>query len=137
MATAVHSAKVAAKAVRCFTAMLALCVSLPGLAAADPVMEGNDIARQLAKEGCTVLCFDFRGTGRSRGVEPEFWDDANNRQMVRGYKADEPPDESHPYGHEKVENVAAGIEGMLILVGAGIIIYEPVRRLIDHAENRI
>ena len=48
-------------------------------------------------------------------------------------KADEPPDDSHPYGHEKVENVAAGIEGMLILVGAGIIIYEAVRRLIDHA----
>ena len=48
-------------------------------------------------------------------------------------KADEPPDESHPYGHEKVENVAAGIEGMLILVGAGIIIYEAVRRLMDHA----
>jgi cation diffusion facilitator family transporter len=48
-------------------------------------------------------------------------------------KADEPPDESHPYGHEKVENVAAGIEGMLILVGAGIIIYEAVRRLVDQA----
>ena len=48
-------------------------------------------------------------------------------------KADEPPDESHPYGHEKVENVAAGIEGMLILVGAGIIIYEAVRRLIESA----
>jgi cation diffusion facilitator family transporter len=48
-------------------------------------------------------------------------------------KADEPPDESHPYGHEKVENVAAGIEGMLILVGAGIIIYEAARRLTDHA----
>ena len=48
-------------------------------------------------------------------------------------KADEPPDDSHPYGHEKVENVAAGIEGMLILVGAGIIIYEAVRRLVDHA----
>jgi cation diffusion facilitator family transporter len=48
-------------------------------------------------------------------------------------KADEPPDESHPYGHEKVENVAAGIEGMLILVGAGIIIYESVRRLADHS----
>ena len=46
-------------------------------------------------------------------------------------KADEPPDESHPYGHEKVENVAAGIEGMLILVGAGIIIYESVRRLME------
>jgi cation diffusion facilitator family transporter len=48
-------------------------------------------------------------------------------------KADEPPDESHPYGHDKVENVAAGIEGMLILVGAGIIVYESVRRLADHA----
>jgi cation diffusion facilitator family transporter len=48
-------------------------------------------------------------------------------------KADEPPDEQHPYGHEKVENVAAGIEGMLILVGAGIIIFESVRRLVDHA----
>ena len=52
----------------------------------------DDLARQLAKEGCTVLCFDFRGTGRSRSVEPEFWDDANNRQLVRGYKADEPPE---------------------------------------------
>ena len=49
-------------------------------------------------------------------------------------KADEPPDESHPYGHEKVENVAAGIEGLLIIVGAGIIIFEAVRRLVDHAE---
>ena len=46
-------------------------------------------------------------------------------------KAGEPADESHPYGHEKVENVASGIEGMLILVGAGIIIFESVRRLID------
>jgi cation diffusion facilitator family transporter len=49
-------------------------------------------------------------------------------------KADEPPDESHPYGHEKVENVAAGIEGLLIIVGAGIIIFEAVRRLVDQAE---
>ena len=49
-------------------------------------------------------------------------------------KADEPADEGHPYGHEKVENVAAGIEGMLILVGAGIIIFESVRRLVDPPE---
>jgi cation diffusion facilitator family transporter len=49
-------------------------------------------------------------------------------------KADEPADESHPYGHEKVENMAAAIEGMLILVGAGIIIYESVRRLAQGAE---
>ncbi len=52
----------------------------------------DDIALQLAKEGCTVLCFDFRGTGKSRNVEPEFWDDMNNRQMVKGFKMDDPPE---------------------------------------------
>jgi cation diffusion facilitator family transporter len=46
-------------------------------------------------------------------------------------KADEPADESHPYGHQKVENLAAAIEGMLILLGAGIIVYESVRRLME------
>jgi cation diffusion facilitator family transporter len=49
-------------------------------------------------------------------------------------KAEEPADESHPYGHQKVENLAAAIEGMLILVGAGVIIYESVRRLAEGAE---
>jgi cation diffusion facilitator family transporter len=44
-------------------------------------------------------------------------------------KADEPADIEHPYGHEKVENVAAAIEGMLIIVGAGVIVYEAVHRL--------
>jgi cation diffusion facilitator family transporter len=44
-------------------------------------------------------------------------------------KADEPADESHMYGHAKVENLAAAIEGMLILVGAGVIVFEAVRRL--------
>ena len=49
-------------------------------------------------------------------------------------KADEPADESHMYGHAKVENLAAAIEGMLILVGAGVIIYEAVRRLAEGAD---
>ncbi len=49
-------------------------------------------------------------------------------------KADEPADAEHPYGHEKVESLAATIEGMLILVGAGIIVYEATRRLVDGAE---
>jgi cation diffusion facilitator family transporter len=44
-------------------------------------------------------------------------------------KADEPADADHPYGHEKVESLAAAIEGMLILIGAGIIIYEATHRL--------
>src|SRR5262245_19725759 len=48
--------------------------------------------------------------------------------------ADEPADREHPYGHEKVENLAATIEGMLILVGAGIIIFEATRRLVMGSE---
>jgi cation diffusion facilitator family transporter len=48
-------------------------------------------------------------------------------------KADEPADESHMYGHAKIENVAAAIEGMLILVGAGVIVFEAVRRLVTRA----
>ena len=48
-------------------------------------------------------------------------------------KAEEPADEDHRYGHEKVENLAAAIEGMLILVGSGVIAFEAIRRLLDHA----
>lgn len=44
--------------------------------------------------------------------------------------ADEPADAEHPYGHEKVENLAAAIEGMLILVGAGVIVFEATRHLV-------
>jgi len=49
-------------------------------------------------------------------------------------KADEPADADHPYGHEKVESLAANIEGMLILVGAGIIVFEATHRLVAGAE---
>jgi len=49
-------------------------------------------------------------------------------------KADEPADADHPYGHEKVESLAATIEGMLILVGAGIIVYEATHRLVIGAQ---
>jgi cation diffusion facilitator family transporter len=48
-------------------------------------------------------------------------------------KAAEPADASHPYGHAKLENLAAAIEGMLILVGAGVIVYESIHRLIKGA----
>ena len=44
--------------------------------------------------------------------------------------ADEPPDPEHPYGHERFENLAAAIEGMLILVGAAVIVFAATRKLI-------
>src|SRR3954452_6286939 len=49
-------------------------------------------------------------------------------------KASEPADDSHPYGHAKLENLAAAIEGMLILVGAAVIIYESIKRLVDGSQ---
>jgi cation diffusion facilitator family transporter len=49
-------------------------------------------------------------------------------------KADEPADAEHPYGHEKVESLAATIEGMLILIGAGVIVFEATHRLVAGAE---
>jgi cation diffusion facilitator family transporter len=41
-----------------------------------------------------------------------------------------PADESHPYGHGKIEFFSAGIEGGLIVVAAAAIIFEAVRGII-------
>lgn len=54
--------------------------------------------------------------------------------LISVRKADEPADADHPYGHEKAENVGAGAEAMLILLGAAIIVIEAVRRLFDGSE---
>jgi cation diffusion facilitator family transporter len=47
-------------------------------------------------------------------------------------KAGEPADETHRYGHEKIENLAAAIEGILILVGSAAIAFEAIRHLVGH-----
>jgi cation diffusion facilitator family transporter len=47
-------------------------------------------------------------------------------------KAGEPADESHRYGHEKIENLAAAIEGILILVGSAAIAFQAIRHLLQH-----
>jgi cation diffusion facilitator family transporter len=43
--------------------------------------------------------------------------------------AGRPADEDHPYGHGKVENMAALVETLLLLVTCGWIIYEAISRL--------
>lgn len=43
--------------------------------------------------------------------------------------SDTPSDEKHNYGHGKVENVSGVIEGLLILVAAGWIIFEAIKKL--------
>jgi cation diffusion facilitator family transporter len=45
-------------------------------------------------------------------------------------KAGQPPDLSHHYGHEKVENLSGVIEALLIIAAAAVIIYEGVMKII-------
>jgi cation diffusion facilitator family transporter len=45
-------------------------------------------------------------------------------------QAETPADAQHRYGHEKFENVAAAAEGVLILVGSGVIVYAAIRSLV-------
>lgn len=49
-------------------------------------------------------------------------------------RAATPPDARHRYGHEKLENIAAAIEGMLILSAIGWIIWNSIHRLRFGAE---
>jgi cation diffusion facilitator family transporter len=53
--------------------------------------------------------------------------------LISVRKAGEPADAEHLYGHDKMENLAAATEGALILLGAGIITYEAINRLIHSA----
>lgn len=46
--------------------------------------------------------------------------------------SDKPPDEAHPYGHGKFENVSGVIEALLILVAAFWIIFEAVKKFTHH-----
>lgn len=48
--------------------------------------------------------------------------------------AAKPKDKEHPFGHGKIELVSASIEGLLISIAGGGIIYEGIKRLFTHAE---
>ena len=47
--------------------------------------------------------------------------------------ATKPADEKHPFGHGKVENIAAVVQAVLIFAAGGAIIYSAVRRIISGA----
>jgi cation diffusion facilitator family transporter len=44
--------------------------------------------------------------------------------------ADRPPDESHPYGHEKMENISGVIETILIFAASVFIIKQAIHKLV-------
>lgn len=45
-------------------------------------------------------------------------------------KSGKPADREHPFGHGKIENISGSIEAILILLAAGWIIYEAVKRFL-------
>ncbi|HEY3368031.1 MAG TPA: cation diffusion facilitator family transporter [Symbiobacteriaceae bacterium] len=52
--------------------------------------------------------------------------------------ASQPADEDHHYGHGKVENLSALVEGVLVLVAAGWIVYEALHKLLQpHAAPEV
>jgi cation diffusion facilitator family transporter len=46
-------------------------------------------------------------------------------------RASRPADESHHYGHEKIENVSGIIEALLIFAAAVVIVYEGILKLVN------
>ncbi len=50
------------------------------------------------------------------------------------YYAAKPPDKNHPYGHGNIEYFSAGMEGLLIVIAAGMILYEAINKLIYGVE---
>ena len=44
--------------------------------------------------------------------------------------AGRPADDEHPFGHGKVENIAAVVQAVLIFIAGGLIVYSAVRRII-------
>lgn len=47
--------------------------------------------------------------------------------------AAKPKDKEHPFGHGKIELVSASLEGLLIAIAGGLIIYEGINRLFQNA----
>lgn len=45
------------------------------------------------------------------------------------YVSSKPKDEGHPFGHGKIEQISASIEGLMIMLAGGMIIYEGAKRI--------
>lgn len=49
-------------------------------------------------------------------------------------KSSDPPDEKHPYGHGKIENVSGTIEALLIFIAAAMILNEAIKKITQGAQ---
>ena len=49
-------------------------------------------------------------------------------------RSSKPADKEHPYGHGKIENISGAVEGILIFVAAGMIIFEAIKKMFETTE---
>ena len=49
-------------------------------------------------------------------------------------RSSKPADKEHPYGHGKIENISGAVEGLLIFVAAGMIIFEAIKKMFETTE---
>lgn len=50
--------------------------------------------------------------------------------MYGVYLSMKPPDEKHPYGHERIEFLSVGVEGSVIIIAGVTILYQSIRHLV-------
>jgi len=108
-----------------------------GLTPPEPVVKQRAAALSIVSNSALILLKVIAGTITgsvailTEAVHSSVDLVASIVAFVSVRKADEPADEDHRYGHEKIENVAAAIEGILILVGSAAIAFEAIRRLLN------
>jgi len=51
--------------------------------------------------------------------------------------AAKPPDAEHPYGHGKVEDIAGVVQGILIFIAGGLLIYSAIVRIIEGSSIKL
>jgi cation diffusion facilitator family transporter len=58
---------------------------------------------------------------------------ASGLMLFSVYVSEKPADESHNYGHQKIENISSMLEGLFIIIAAFLIIYAAAGRLFEPA----
>jgi cation diffusion facilitator family transporter len=56
---------------------------------------------------------------------------ASGLMLFSVYVSEKPPDESHDYGHQKIENLSSMLEGLFIIIAAFLIVYAAAGRLFE------
>jgi cation diffusion facilitator family transporter len=104
--------------------------------AAEPTLKARTAALSIVSNSTLILLKVMAGTITgsvailTEAVHSSIDLVASVVAFVSVRKAGEPADETHRYGHEKIENLAAAIEGILVLVGSAAIAFEAIRRLV-------